>query len=178
MTLDEKEGASKRGYPCYLPAAVVLVLSLLCWCGDAQAGSSRAISSLLPEQSEIKEWQSTGERMFYQGEALFDYLNGGAETFFEHGFKRALVQEYKKGALLIILDIYEMSSCRGAQEIFQKRKSADYRRIAIGEEGCVGDYYLTFYKGPFFVAVTGLSMEPEVTAGIESIARAVAERIP
>jgi hypothetical protein len=175
MNLDEKKRARSRSV---LSTVVVLVLALRFLCGDTQAGSSQAILSLLPEQSEIAGWQGSSERMLYPGEALFDYLNGGAETFFDHGFKQALVREYGKGAFQIVLDIFEMSSSTDAREIFQKRASADYQRIAIGEDGRVGDYYLIFYKGPFFVAVTGLSMEPEVIAGIESIGRAVAKRIP
>jgi hypothetical protein len=134
--------------------------------------------SLLPEAEKIRGWQRSGEHALYQDEALFDYLNGGAETFFDYGFKRALVQEYNRGAARIILDIYEMSSSKGARGIFQKRGSADYQHVSVGEEGRLGDYYLIFYKGPFFVAVTGLSMEPEVIEGIESMAKAVAERIP
>ncbi len=159
-------------------AAVVIGLLMVFCCRNAEADPNEGILSLLPEAAKIAEWQRFGEPELYQDEALFDYLNGGAEIFFDFGFKRALVQEYTRGSAQIILDIYEMSSFNGARDIFQKRASADYQQISVGEEGRLGDYYLIFYKGPFFVAVTGLSMEPGVIEGIESIARAVAERIP
>jgi hypothetical protein len=158
-------------------AIVFSLLVLFCFQG-AGADSNEGILSLLPEATKIAGWKCFGESVLYQDEALFDYLNGGAETFFDYGFTQALVQEYSRGAARIILDIYEMSSPNGARGIFQKRTSTDYQRLSIGEEGRLGDYYLIFYKGPFFVAVTGLSMEPGVIEGIESIARAVAERIP
>ena len=177
MSLNERGRTRIKSCYCLLAALIVFGLWLPFCSGCAKAGSDRDILSLLPEAAKITGWQRSGAPALYQDETLFDYLNGGAEIFFDYGFTRALVQEYTRGAAQIILDIYEMSSAKGARGIFQKRASTDYQQISVGEEGRLGDYYLIFYKGPFFVAVTGLSMEPEVIEGIESIARAVAERI-
>lgn len=139
--------------------------------------ASTDILALLPADDGIDGWQEASEPVIYKGEDLYDYINGGAEVFFEYGFKQVLVQEFEKEKKQIILDIYEMSSSEAARKIFTDRSSDSDKQLSIGQDARLSDYYLIFRSGPYFVAVTGLDAEPETTQGIQSIARAVSNRI-
>jgi hypothetical protein len=143
----------------------------------SQDGRVEDILALLPEAGEINEWKRISDPLIYEGEELYDYINGGAEVFLERGFLRVLVQEFQKGQKQIILEIYEMSSTEAAREIFLYRCSDSDQRLPMGQGACRGDYYLMLHNGPYFVAATGLNTGNDIVHGIEVISKAVANRI-
>ena len=48
--------------------------------------SQDSIIALLPDPFILPGLQASGEPEVYEGDALFDLINGGADVYFEYGF--------------------------------------------------------------------------------------------
>jgi hypothetical protein len=59
-------------------------------------------------------------------------INGGAELYLEHGFQRAMSQEYEgTDGLRLILEIFQMENARGVDIIRGKRNECNCNYIFI-----------------------------------------------
>jgi hypothetical protein len=146
-----------------------------------QAGTSvkeGPLLSLLPDRSELKGWIEDGDHQFFEGDDLFVYIDGGAEIYFEYGFGRVIVQDYKNAAgSRLSLEIFEMNSPESAYGMFTFKSSLRGEAVDLGDECQLADYYLNLRKGRYLVTITGLDRAKEAEAGLLTIARAVDARI-
>jgi hypothetical protein len=146
-----------------------------------QAGTpvkEEPLSSLLPDPSELKGWVEDGGHQFFEGEDLFVYIDGGAEIYFEYGFGRVIVQDYKNAAgSRLSLEIFEMNSPESAYGMFTFKSSLRGEAVDLGDECQLADYYLNLCKGRYLVTVTGLDQAEVARGGLIVIARAVDSRI-
>jgi hypothetical protein len=132
------------------------------------------LSNLLPQIGEVENWFPEGETEYASDEDLYLIINGGAEIYFEYGFKDAVFQSYKsKDDQFINLEIYEMMDPGGAFGIYTFKTGDDGIPIEFGQGGWLESYFLNFWEGNLVVTVTGLSIDEEVLNGIRKIASAV-----
>jgi len=175
--MPERKRASRS-----LALAVLLSWSIVCFSAmSSQGDNSRPIESLLrllPLESDLKGWALDQEPQTAEGVELFEVINGGAEEYVKAGFSRAVFATYKstKGKR-INLDIYEMVSPESAGTIYRKKAGDKGKKVSIGEEAALEDYYLNFRKGAYHVAVSGYDTQKETLEWILLMARLVAERI-
>ena len=78
------------------------------------------VTALLPADGTPHGWSRSGEASLYEGGALFEYVNGGADAYHDRGFERLLAQAYAMGDAEVQLEIYDMGSPTGARAIFDK----------------------------------------------------------
>jgi hypothetical protein len=134
----------------------------------------RSLLAQLPEHTEIHGWSRTDTARIYEGRELFRYIDGGADLFFEYGFRQVLAAEYSNaGGGQITLEIYEMNDPGAAFGIFSIRSGEEAAPINIGEDGSAHAYYLMFWKGRFHVTLAASDSTVECRGGLESIARAI-----
>lgn len=125
-----------------------------------------------------REWKKKDVSQQYEGEDLFLYIDGGAEVYNEYGFKRVVVQEYiNENGKSISLEIFEMTSQESAYGIYTFKTSSLGKRLSVGDQGCLEDYYLNFWKGKFLVTLTGFDEDEETIQGLTEIAHAVEAKI-
>ena len=111
-------------------------------------------------------------------ESLFASINGGAELYVKYGFCRALFQTYKTNSNKFInLEIFEMKNADAAHGVYILKAGGSGKRIKIGNEAVLEDYYLIFRKGRFYVSLTGFDSEKETRDRLIVVAKAVEERI-
>jgi hypothetical protein len=114
----------------------------------------------------------------YEGRDLFLFIDGGADLFFEYGFRRALAAEYRDAdSKSITLEIYEMNDPGAAFGIYSIRSGEEATFIEIGEGGSVFAYYIMFWKGRFHVSVAASDSTAGCRDGLMAIARAVDDNI-
>lgn len=65
----------------------------------------------LPET--LVDWV-LAERKTYAGQALYDYINGGADVYYEYGFSKVDVGYYQKNEQEIVVELYTMSNPQAA----------------------------------------------------------------
>ena len=137
------------------------------------AAPSPDIADLLPEDGTPDGWSRSGGPGSYEGGALFDYINGGADAYYDRGFERLTAQLYSKGDLEVQLEIYAMGSPEGAQSIFEENTAGMDTTTAFGERSTRDEFQISFHRGRYYVSVLAFSSDNETTAAMAAIARSV-----
>lgn len=160
----------------FASAAVALI-----WVTTAIPGCRApvALTSLLPADNEASSWLRDGEPRSYEGEDLYDYIDGGAEIYHEYGFRRAVVQDYRSASgRSISLEVFEMGSPESAYGMYTFKRSGKGRGVPLGAGADLETYYLNFWRGRFLVTLTGFDEDAETLDGILSMGQAVDAKLP
>ena len=159
---------------------IVLLLSFICPLSahaEENKGSD-SLQHLLPSESLRPGWKLDGTPESAAGIELYHLINGGAEIYMQAGFKRAIFASYGDAEGKIInLEIYEMASIKSALEIHQKKISPEGKKIDIGADAVLEDYYLNFHRGPFQVTLSEYDAGQKTVPKLLDMARMVAQRI-
>ena len=143
-----------------------------------QSFSATDLQRLLPQESELGDWKPEGAPQVFRGEDLYDYIDGGAEIYFEYGFHRVLVQDYRKrNGPLISLEVFEMAAPESAYGIYSFKAGLRGDTIELGDETRLADYYLNLWKGHFVLTLTGTQPGEEIRTGLLTMAQSVESRI-
>ncbi len=157
----------------------VLLLSVLLAGAFSPVFSQRiaeAPPGLLPAHDEIAGLTAADTARIFRGEELYRHIDGGADLFFEYGFKEVVVQDYDQPVPLNC-EIYEMSDPAAAYGIYSVRSGADAAPLNIGDGGGRTSYYIMFWKGPYYVTVAGSDTTQASQNMLERIARSVDRKI-
>jgi len=142
--------------------------------GSEKYNNKLELSELLPKRVELNKWKPEGETEYALGDNLYLIINGGAEIYNEYGFKKAAFQTYSsESGHLINLEIYEMNDASSAYGMYSFKTDTMGKPINIGQDGCLSDYYLNFWKGNFLVTIVGLDTHQETIDGVMVMARIV-----
>lgn len=94
-----------------------------------------------------------GPKRLYEGENLFEYMNGNSEGYLVYGFVRMHGITCAKGAQKILIDISEMKDHESAHGMFTSNRDLKNPVEAIGTAGQVVPRKAIFSKGVYFVEV-------------------------
>jgi hypothetical protein len=148
---------------------------------DAAHGETadRSLLILLPSPEDVRPWVPDASAQFAEGQELFALINGGAEIFLRHGFERATTQTYSLAeGRHIQVEIYRMGTEDGATAVYLRKIGSTELRLAIGDAGVRGEYYIVFRTGRFLVTVTAGDSQADAQAAVLRVARAIERRIP
>jgi hypothetical protein len=135
------------------------------------------LAILLPDNNIPEGWAGTTEPTIFEGDALFRFINGGAELFHGHGFVALVVRDYAKESSEARVEIYDMGSDEGASGIFAENTEGLTTTEEFGVRSSVDEYQILFHKGRFYISITNYTgEEPERTA-MAALAEAVSEKI-
>lgn len=178
----------KSPSPRSRPAPAVPILAICAFLAGSAGNSSapgypgpagQALPGLLPRAADLAGWAPEGEPQLFAGEALFDYIDGGAEIYREFGFREVAVQDYRNaGGRTVSLEVFEMASPAAAYGMFTFKRSGEGAAAPIGTDGELESYYLNFWRDRYVVTITGFDEDPATAAGLSVVGRAVAARIP
>ena len=98
-------------------------------------------------QMEIKS-----ERTF-TGAALYGFMNGGADLYYEYGFKELVSQEIVYKGEEFTVDVYTMDSPLHAFGIYSIHAYKCMRADSLGRFDCLSKYQLQAVDGPNYVSI-------------------------
>jgi hypothetical protein len=136
------------------------------------------ITSILPGTGEAGEWSRPDPPRVFTGEGLFDYIDGGADIYFEYGFRQVVSAEYlntKKAS--IKLEIYEMTDDGAAYGMYSINTGSQGKTVRIGNEGTLDEYYLVFWKSRYLTFISSDDTTGETLEGILTLAECVDKKI-
>lgn len=93
------------------------------------------------------------ESRTFNGNALWGYINGGADIYLEYGFDRLLAQKVNYEGKRYVVDVYKMNSQESAFGIFSVSHMNCENKLAENEYSCVSPYQVQVVKGPFYISV-------------------------
>ncbi len=148
------------------PAFVALSLAVLAPTAAAAAeGPPKFITGDLPGTVVSRETA-------YEGKALYGYIDGGAELYFEYGFRRALVQEIASETLHVHLEIFEMTSRESAAGIFSVTGRGCAPEWDFWNLTCASRFHAQKAHGRYFIRganVSGAPAESSLTAAVVGV---------
>lgn len=141
---------------------LVVLMVCACWC-ELCAEESKNLGDLSSHLLDSDDFTPDGlSQKADDMEGLFAYMNGGAEQYIQYGFKRAIFQTYSgKNGIQFNLEIFEMNNPDAARAIYKAKTGDSGKKIDIGSEAVLEDYYLLFRKGRFYVSLTGYDSEKD-----------------
>jgi hypothetical protein len=114
--------------------------------------------------------------MDYIGEALFDYINGGAELYLSYGLKGMTGCKYNgQGLPQITVEVYEMSSSENAFGVYTQSRDKEEHDYGQGSQ-CFKDFIL-FWKDRYYVLITSQKATGESGKVMHEIASTIDQSI-
>ena len=128
-----------------------LISGVLCFMApESHADPLKDLQSRLPDK--IHGWVVEGEDRIYDTETIFDYIDGAGEVYRAYQMKACLSRRYhKEGDSPIVVDIFDMTSSKGAFGVFTHDQ--DGESVDIGQGGLYRSGWLSFWKNHFFISI-------------------------
>lgn len=109
-------------------------------------------------------------------EALYDYINGGAEQFISYGYISAVAKTYEtKNEPEVRLEIFDMYNSKNAYGIFSNIRYEENGDYGQGSQYVTGALF--FWKGKYFINITTVEETHETKKFIKELARRITDAI-
>jgi hypothetical protein len=114
----------------------------------------------------------------YTPDDLWDYINGGADSYNALGFKDLHIFEYSRGKKnQIKLEIYRHRSEEMAFGIYALERAPSYNFISRGVQGYSGEGFQNFFKGVYYIKIYTYSKNKKALEGVDKLASEVDQAI-
>jgi hypothetical protein len=143
---------------------------------QSEPGAVSKASSLF---SKIAGWKISDGPTTYTPETLFEYIDGGAESFLQFDFQELASATYVNdrsghdkhhksprashdsatmaaAAAEVTVDIYHHRDARRAFGMYTQERPAGTTAVPVGIEGYAGQDYLDFIVGPYYIKLVQL----------------------
>ena len=155
-----------------------VVLSVIFVLAQVTIASQGTQTKALPKDGDVEGWTKHRTLQHYAGKDLYEYINGGAEIYHEYGFVQVIVQDYVNDmGKSVSVEIFEMVSPYSAYGMYTFKTDSKGKRILVGSEAQLADYYMNFWKGPFLVTLTGFDETEETRQGLLNIAEYISSKM-
>jgi Family of unknown function (DUF6599) len=162
----EDQGLKKRWWLIFL----LPILMLGC------SGGSSGLQKFLPSSAKAQgiKIKKDGEARIYEDKKLFDYMDGGAELYYEYGFEQACIQRYKAKEGDATVEIYQMDSSAHAYGVYTFDTQGEHP--SIGQDATYARGLLSFWKGRY--CVRALSDNERLKDVLLALGQAISKKIP
>ena len=125
---------------------------------------------------EAAGWKWDQEETAFEGESLYNHIDGAAEVYLAYNFRRAAVRRYvRAGQPEIVAEVYRLGSPEDAFGVFSLERQDPEADIGQGSE--FGGSLLRFWKGRYFATVLGNGTGKELEEAVLSLGRELARGI-
>jgi hypothetical protein len=136
------------------------------------------LTEYFPKSGEAGSWKKEGKPQHFEGEALYEYIDGGAEIYHEYGFKHVAVQDYiNPTGKSVSVEIFEMTDSQSAYGIYTFKTHKAGRKVSLGDDARLEDYYLNFWKGNILATLTGFDETSETRDGLLVLAKGIDSKL-
>jgi hypothetical protein len=105
----------------------------------------------VPSCEVMPGWTQEGASRLYEGDHLFEYMDGNSEGYFVYGFVRMNGITCVQGGQKVLIDISEMQDDEGAYGMFSANRDVKLPAESIGAGGQIVPRKAIFVKGKYFV---------------------------
>jgi hypothetical protein len=140
---------------------IILCLTAVLWVSQVVIAGTTTMDSLVPKTAG-DGWSLREAPETFTKETLFEHIDGQADLFLQYGFEKSVFAIYQNAGSAdqkIDVDIYDMGNSLQAFGVFSRFRQ-DHNPAGIGLDSCIGDQYVFFYKGRYFVAIQSTDSNP------------------
>lgn len=173
----QSHGASERmrskSYRAIVFAASV---AWIAGCGGRESAST--YGHLFPDAGQVPGVKAAGEIVEYKDKSLYDFLNGGAELYFDYGIVAVASSEYSTGADAgIEISLYDMDTPENAFGVYSHIRYAGADFADIGNEAVKTTSSLDFWEGKYYCRLISFDTAPTSQGVMLELGRALAGNI-
>ena len=147
------------------------------WLSFLVATAAAAAQAIAPSCSLFPGWKQDGPARSYEGESLFEYMDGNSEGYYAYGFVRMNGVTCVRGEDKIIVDVSEMADPEYAYGIFTANRDPKLPIDAIGSGGQVVPRKLIFAKGKYYGEIAA-EPDKDHTATLRQLGSTLCATIP
>jgi hypothetical protein len=155
----------------------LLALAALGLCAEPPTPPGASVAQL-PPAGFLGVWRLGGPAKVYVGAQLYDYIDGGAEVFFELGFDRVTVQRYQAGGDELAVELYTMRDAVAALGIYLSKCGQETPAPDLADRHTAGRHQLMLVRDRTFLVVDNLSGKSERAPTLVDFAREVVKALP
>ncbi|MDZ7739769.1 MAG: DUF6599 family protein [Bacteroidales bacterium] len=123
------------------------------------------------EFPELKGFNIDKSYPVYTPDNLWDYINGGADSYNALGFSDLHIADYEKGKNSIKLEIYNHASENLAFGIYAMERAPSYDFFDLGVQGYKEKGLIHFLKGEYYVKLTTYSDKKRILSAMDELAQ-------
>ncbi len=113
----------------------------------------------------------------YDAATLSNFIDGGAELFFDYGFVRAATADYGGGDAAVTCTVYEMKNAEAAFGVFSYFRGKPQDVLQLGDGGFASDLQVAFWQDRYFTTIETFSSGEQRRETLAAFARAISARI-
>lgn len=114
----------------------------------------------------------------YTPDDLWDYINGGADSYNALGFVDLNIYEYSRGKKNVIkLEVYRHINNDMAFGIYALERAPSYNFIDRGVQGYSGEGFENFFKGSYYIKIYTHSKSKKTLAALAKLSELVDQAI-
>ena len=113
----------------------------------------------------IPGWEQDGDVEVYEGDNLFNHIDGAAESYLSYNFQKLWVVRYKKGEAELTLEVYDHGDPVSAYGIYSMERPSGAKVSSIGAQGYFEEGLLNFVTGRYYVKMFSFR-EPDAGSGV------------
>jgi hypothetical protein len=137
------------------------------------------LSALFPSSGEVEGWSQLTSPRIYEGDDLYELINGGADIYLEYGFVSVISGQFTDAIRSIIqVEIYQMADDSAAFGIFSMNHSRSNPEVTAGASKIAGLDFVCFHKSGYYVSITWVTRQGEVHLAMNRFAELIGGRIP
>ncbi len=124
---------------------------------------SQVAAATLPSCAVLSGWTQSGVSRLYEGDNLYEYMDGNSEGYLIYGFVRMRGVTCVNGAEKVLIDISEMQDAESAYGLFSSNRDVNLPVEPIGANGQVVPRKAIFVKDKYFVEIAAESQDDHST---------------
>lgn len=126
----------------------------------------------------LPDWEPVTEINIYDGQNLWEYIDGAADQFISYGFQLLRNREYSRGETRIAIDLYQMGSPLNAFGIYTAERPLHFNSLAVGGETVIiPPSQALMFKDQFYLKIYAYQGELTEVAGRE-LCSFIAQALP
>lgn len=155
--------------------ALLCILLLLVGCQQSAPATAFTLNAAFPDAGAIPGWTPTGDGDTYDGDTLFDLVDGQADAYFAYNFEHVAVQRYADGDNVVRVEIWQLATPADAYGLFTRSRSGE--PTDAGNEGDTDPgRRLAFWQDRYVVQIRGRQSLSDET--LLAFANAIASSLP
>lgn len=155
-------------YIIYLLFCVMIISG----CSDRQ---DSGLAAYLPGKSDLEGAKPAGKIQTFSEETLFDYMNGGADIYFEYQFEQLAVRQFNIKEATVTVEIYKMGSPEQSFGIYTIDRAGEHPP-AIGRDATQRSGFLSFWQNAYYVRIFSDADIPQ--SDMATIGRKISQKLP
>jgi hypothetical protein len=140
------------------------------------AASLSLAAAGLPDCTLAPGWEQHGEARTYEGDTLYEYMNGNSEGYFIYGFVKMNGVTCKKGPNTVHIDVSEMANAESAYGMFTANRDASKPAEKIGMGGQVAPRKAIAAKDKYFLEIAA-EPDKDHSAALRELISALEARV-